>query len=158
MNFLGIDPGKSGGIAVIGHDGAVIDYCLKNKTERDIFGFMATIRWNSCFQGDADSRQFFAVVERVSSSPQMGVKSAFTFGQGYGYLRGVLVAAHVPFDEVTPQKWQKFMGCLTKGDKNVSKAKAQQLFPNIKVTHGNADALLLAEYARRMYGSWTGEK
>jgi hypothetical protein len=41
------------------------------------------------------------------------------------------------------------MGCLTKGDKNVSKSRAQELFPSIKVTHAIADALLIAEHNRR---------
>jgi hypothetical protein len=31
----------------------------------------------------------------------------------------------------------------------VSKRKAQELFPGIKVTHAIADALLIAEYNRR---------
>jgi hypothetical protein len=37
----------------------------------------------------------------------------------------------------------------TKGDKNVSKRRAQELFPQLKVTHATADALLIAEYGRR---------
>jgi len=32
----------------------------------------------------------------------------------------------------------------------VSKRKAQELFPAIKITHAIADALLIAEYGRRM--------
>ena len=66
-----------------------------------------------------------------------------------------------PFEEVAPQVWQKVLGCLSRGDKNVTKAKAQQLFPAIKVTHAIADALLLAEYARRVWvarnGVWSDE-
>jgi hypothetical protein len=38
---------------------------------------------------------------------------------------------------------------MTKGDKNVSKRKAQELFPQLKITHATADALLLAEFGRR---------
>jgi hypothetical protein len=41
------------------------------------------------------------------------------------------------------------MGCLTKGDKNVSKKRAQELFPSIKCTHATSDALLIAEYGNR---------
>ena len=92
-----------------------------------------------------------AVLERVSASPQMGVTSAFTFGKGYGGLRMALSAAGIPFDEVTPQRWQKAMQCLTGGNKNISKARAQQLFPSVKVTHYVADALILAEYCRRFH-------
>jgi hypothetical protein len=56
----------------------------------------------------------------------------------------------IPFEEVSPVKWQKVMGCLSKGDKNVTKAAAQRLFPDIKITHAIADALLIAEYGRRI--------
>jgi hypothetical protein len=40
------------------------------------------------------------------------------------------------------------MKCRTGGDKNISKARAQELFPRVKVTHKNADALLLAKLAQ----------
>jgi hypothetical protein len=91
-----------------------------------------------------------AVIESVHASPQMGVTSAFTFGRGYGFLRGLLIGAKIPFEEVSPVRWQAALGCRSKGDKNVTKAKAGQLFPDVKVTHANADALLLAEYLRRL--------
>jgi hypothetical protein len=38
---------------------------------------------------------------------------------------------------------------MTKGDKNVSKRKAQELFPQIKVNHYIADALLIAAYGAK---------
>ena len=79
----------------------------------------------------------------------MGVKSAFTFGNGYGHLEMALTAAGIPFERVRPQVWQKEMGCLTKGDKNVSKRKAQELFPGTKVTHAIADSMLIAAYGER---------
>jgi hypothetical protein len=64
-------------------------------------------------------------------------------------LQAVLTALRVPYERVRPQAWQKAMGCLTKGDKNVSKRRAQELFPSLKVTHATADALLIAEFNRR---------
>lgn len=141
--IIGIDPGKSGGMAALSQSGAVMVSCKLPETERDIETLLV--------KGVADDAEF-AFIERVASSPQMGVKSAFSFGQSYGFLRGCLCAAGVAFDEVTPAKWQRAMGCLSKGDKNVTKAKAQQLFPGIKITHAIADALLIAEYGRRLRG------
>ena len=98
-----------------------------------------------------------AYIENVTPMPSfgngprrsMGATSAFAFGRGVGNLEMALTAAGIPFDRVTPQKWQKAMGCLTKGDKNVSKRRAQELFPGMKVTHATADALLICEYGRR---------
>jgi len=68
----------------------------------------------------------------------------------YGTLKGILTALHIPFELIRPVDWQRALGCMTKGDKNISKTKAQQLFPDIKVTHAKADALLIAEHCRRM--------
>ena len=83
--------------------------------------------------------------------PADGVVSAFIFGRGVGAIKIALVAESIPFDEVTPHKWMTVMGCLTNGDKHISKQRAQQLFPTAKVTHAIADALLLAEYCRRVH-------
>lgn len=142
MIFIGIDPGSSGGIGYLDDDGDCGFTPLGKLTEREIHLFVKEI----CCLDDDDP---CAVIELVHSSPQMGVKSAFTFGRSYGFLRGILAANHVKYVEVRPQAWQKAMGCLTKGDKNVSKAKAQQLYPGEKITHATADALLLATYCRR---------
>lgn len=139
MLYIGIDPGKGGGIAVL-EDGVVESCIPMPKTDRDVYDFL---RDCGCLSK--------AMLEFVRSSPQMGVTSAFTFGQGYGALRMALCAIDIAFDEVTPQKWQRGMGCLSKGDKNVTKRRAQELFPKVKVTHAIADALLLAEYCRRFH-------
>lgn len=139
--FCGIDPGKSGGLAVVDELGIVIRVDKMPTTERDLLDLMLAI-WSIGAR---------AVVERVSSSPQMGVVSAFTFGKGYGGILMALTAARIPFDQVAPVTWQTAMGCRTGGDKNISKRRAQQLFPGQTVTHAIADALLLAEYGRRYW-------
>lgn len=143
--FVGVDPGKSGGLAALRPDNQIVIEKMP-PTEADI------LEW---FQAQkACGLPMFAVIEKVNGyigKPQPG-SAMFTFGWGYGGLRMAMLACGIPFDEVTPQKWQKAMGCLTKGDKNVSKTKAQQLFPDQKVTHATADALLLMEYCKRTYG------
>jgi hypothetical protein len=138
--YFGIDPGKGGSIAAMWSDGEpATHHCKLDSTEQDIPGFLRGF----------DLTNARAVIERVSCSPQVGVVSAFTFGRSYGFLRGLLAGFQVPFMEIAPAKWQKVMECRTRGDKNVSKAKAQQLWPKLKITHANADALLIAEYGRR---------
>jgi hypothetical protein len=71
----------------------------------------------------------FAVLEHAQAFPKMGVSSAFNYGRGYGAIQMALAAAGIPFDIVVPRKWQAALGCLTRGDKNVSKRRAEQLFP-----------------------------
>lgn len=147
MIYIGVDPGVSGGIAIVTDRGAPANGVLEVEafpmpaTERDLLDALVykTI-----------PKQSRAVLERVAASPQMGVVSAFTFGKGYGGLRMALTAARIPFDEVTPATWQKALGCLSQGDKNITKRRAQQLFPQLTITHAIADALLIAEYCRRL--------
>ena len=135
---IGIDPGESGSIVAIGVGG--ISMMRLSETEHDIAEFLKGFDADCCF----------AVLEKVHAMPKQGVCSAFSFGASYGFLKGLLVGLRMPFEEVSPQAWQKTMGCRTGGDKNISKAAAQRLFPSLKVVHANADALLIAEYCRRL--------
>jgi Holliday junction resolvasome RuvABC endonuclease subunit len=149
MLYFGVDPGQSGAIACIDSlrpSENPLSFKL-SETERDVWVFLNRCR----VLGERTDRELemHAYIERVHSMPKQGVASSFKFGQSYGFLRGLLIACHIPFEEVSPVKWQTAMGCRSAGDKNVTKAMAQQLFPNVKVTHANADALLIAEYCRR---------
>lgn len=143
--IIGIDVGKNGAIAWI-TDGKP---CVEKMPEtlQDLWELILSIDYlPDNEKGDSRCK---AYIEAVHSSPQMGVTSAFTFGQGFGRLEMALTAAGIPFERVTPQRWQKALGCLTGGDKNISKRKAQELFPAMKCTHATADALLIAEYGNR---------
>lgn len=136
---VGIDPGANGGIAWIVDGKACVE-----KMPDTLLDLCDLIR-DIASLGDCK-----AYLESVSSSPQMGVCSSFSFGRGYGNLEMALTAAGIPFERVRPQVWQKALGCMTKGDKNVSKRRAQELFPDRKITHATADALLIAYYGTRV--------
>lgn len=150
MIFIGIDPGKTGSVVALRQD--------VDKFHSDIAGMMKLSEtphdiadW---LRGITDGQEAFAFIERVGpmrgrDGRKQGVSSAFTFGMNYGTVRGILVGVGVPFDDVLPVKWQSALGCLSGGDKKVTRAKAQQLFTQVKVTHWMADGLLLAEYCRR---------
>ena len=139
-NIIGIDPGCNGSAVLIRADGSVDCACFGKMTQADITETLAEWR---------EGETVFAYIENVHSMPKQGVASSFKFGVGFGFLQGVLSAIKIPFEFVTPQTWQKALSCQSKGDKNVTKQKAQQLFPNEKITHANADGLLIAEYGRR---------
>lgn len=145
MNIIGIDPGHSGGIVrLMPH--LVPNYQkFSDLTEYDT---LCVIR-NFC-TGDC-----VVYIEQVHSMPMQGVSSTFKFGMHYGFLRACIHSVEKPMFDVSPMKWQGALGCLTKGDKNVTKARAQQWFPSIKVTHAIADALLIAEYGRRVENAGT---
>jgi hypothetical protein len=143
MTTIGIDPGKNGGIAWIADGKACVE--KMPETLQDLWELIVSISLNAGTGGIGVR----AYLEQVASSPQMGVKSAFSFGQGFGHLEMALTAAGIPFERVRPQVWQKALGCMTGGDKNITKRRAQELFPGHKISHATADALLIAYYGSK---------
>ena len=149
MQFIGIDPGINGGFACI--ESGKVNAWRMPATEKDVKKLLDDIKYNDT--GD-DS---FCLIEEVHSMPGNSARSMFTFGQNYGMLRAMLIACYIPFETVTPTVWQKEFGLTNRKisktkKKNKHKAKAQELFPLIDpMTHALADALLIAEYAKRKF-------
>lgn len=155
--ICGIDPGQSGGIAFL--DGRLVVPGFESvcstafsafaypmpETEKDVLDLIV----------EHEKVIKCAYLESVHSFPGQGVASSFTFGKGYGFLRGVLVARGIPFVDVSPMKWKKAIGLKftaedsKKDKKNGSKQLAAQWWPHIKVTHTISEALLICEYGRR---------
>ena len=140
-HYMGIDPGYSGAIAVVDEDGGFVASVRLSATEHDVSSFVIE-------HAPTITR---AGLERVSAMPGQGVSSMFKFGTSYGFCRALLVCHQIRFETVTPASWQRALKCLSKGDKNVTKAAAQRLFPGQKVVHATADAMLIAEHTRRQW-------
>ena len=160
--WIGIDPGKSGGLACI-VEGEGIRAEPMPSTEFKIAQWirMLTEDWNVL---DIQSCR----IEKIHAMPSQGVTSMFSFGQNYGFLRGCLFSSGVSFEEVTPRTWQKEFGIQPRDKKkketknqfkNRLLAKCQQLFPNYDLwkeprSKGKqlavCDAILIAEYCRRV--------
>lgn len=144
MIYIGIDPGQKGAMAFIGAEGiTVVPF-----DESRYLAHLKIIAHPPCAAK--------AVVEHVNAMPGQGVTSMFNFGKGFGWLLGVLDAYGIPYELVRPQKWKKEYSVT--GDKNSSIAVCKRLFPEVsllptprckKDSDGMAEALLMAEYARR---------
>lgn len=142
MNYIGIDPGKGGALAVITEENALV-FPFDRKSYVNILGAMRGMKAKCC-------------LERVGAMPGQGVTSMFSFGENFGFIQGVLEANGIPYELVTPQKWKREFGVT--GDKNSAVSVCQRLFPEVsllrtpksrKADDGMAEALLMAEYARR---------
>ena len=136
--FMGLDPGKSGGIAVVDSEGGGAQAWKMPETPHDLWALVCEL----------EPRVRWATIEKVGGMPTDGRASLAKFMWQTGTLHMALVAAQIPFAVIAPRRWQKAMRCMTGGDKNVSKRRAQELWPALKITHATADALLLAEYGR----------
>ena len=145
MIYIGIDPGKKGGYAVIDDRGARV------------------YPWdNTYFVSDMNAvesrgESIVAAVEKVGAMPGQGVVSMFNFGTSYGFILGVLTAFGIGYQLVPPSVWKRDFGLLHT-DKQSSVDVAKRLFPSVnlmptdrcrKESDGMAEALLIAEYARR---------
>ncbi len=141
--YLGIDPGQKGGIAMQYH-GTV-----------QAFPYTDTELVRVCREIQQCRFESICCLEKVGAMPGQGVTSMFNFGKNFGYIKGVLESFGIPYQEITPQKWKKEFG-LT-GDKAKSVEVCRHLFPDVnlipkgcrKPHDGMAEALLMAEYARR---------
>lgn len=142
--YVGIDPGQSGAIAVLSGTGDIRLLTKMPETPGDVWDEIEYIGT----MARRDNIGVFIYLEKVGAMPGQGIASTAKFMRGYGVLIGCLAASGLPHDLVAPGVWQKRMKCLSKGDKNVTKRMAQQLFPTQKITHVTADALLIASYCR----------
>lgn len=157
MNYLlGIDPGLNGAMAIIDKQGRLVEVfdmptvemkvgrTTKNRISPELLTQELRGKWEMI---DA------AYIEQVASSPQMGVASAFSFGEGFGIIKGVLAALHIPCHLVPPAKWKRDL--KLNSSKDGSRAKAIQLWPEqagefkrVK-DDGRAEAALIGYWALR---------
>lgn len=148
--YLGIDPGKSGALAFIDPQRALIE----------IFDMpvqsLGPNSKRSEVAGDAVGRMVRgrqteeAFIEDVWSMTNDGHVGAFSFGDAYGTVKGVLGALDIPFTRVRPQVWKKTMRVTA--DKNLSRQRAMELIPAAAAffarvkDDGRAEAALIALY------------
>ena len=106
-----------------------------------------------------EQRLSHVYIEEVNASPQMGVVSAFSFGEGKGILLGAAAALNVPVTLVKPTNWKKIM--RIPADKRAAVQRATQLFPHVAtlfkgprggVFDGRAEAALIALFGAMELG------
>ncbi len=176
--YVGIDPGLTGGLAILAKDVpdgdnkrvAVYSCPLptisigkgRGKTEIDINRLAQIIGYPNKYLGVSEVVETWVkvvAIERVASMPKQGVAGVFTFGRTYGELLGMLKTLRIPFDRPTPQTWKKAILSGTSKDKIAAINYVKASHPNLcllaskrckKPHDGMADAVCLAEYASRL--------
>lgn len=159
--YIGIDPGLSGGIATVDESRLYVSVAKMADTERDIYDHLKMLRDNYfCCRAVIEKVGGFIQGKSGTEEKSKNMASGhtmFTFGSNYGALRMALIALEIPFEAIAPMTWQKGLGIPSRKKtesktefKNRLKAKAQELYPKVKVTLKTCDALLLAEYCRRL--------
>lgn len=155
MRIIGIDPGLSGGIAILDdlkifdiYDMPIMSEGKKNKNQLNSAQLVNIIKKNLIPNGNT-----FLIVEQVSAMPGQGVTSMFNFGQTFGSIKGICAALNLPIFFVRPAKWKKHFD-LINSSKDASRTKVIEMYPSIsprlskKKDVNKADAILIARYFR----------
>ena len=144
-SYLGIDPGKHGGLCVLDSSGDIVALHTMPQTPTDLKQLLGNI--------SATHSPLVCAIERVGGMPGQGGAAMFSFGYNYGQLIQCLTDSNIAHTEVLPAKWQTAMGCRGKSGegytahKNRIKDMAARKFPNVKITLATADAVMIACYA-----------
>ena len=155
MRIIGIDPGLSGGIAILDDlkiydifDMPIMSEGKKNKNQLNSAQLV-----NILNKHVLKKENTFVIVEQVSAMPGQGVTSMFNFGQTFGAIKGICAALGLPIFYVRPAKWKKHFE-LINSSKDASRTKVIEMYPSIssrltkKKDVNKADAILIARYFR----------
>ena len=144
--YIGIDPGKSGGITMIEKDEIETFKCPDRTIDMAII-FESLL-------GDKPSKVKL-LMEKVWARPNNAVRSAFTYGVNYGQWLGIAASLEIHMYTVLPAEWMTSIGCKKGMDyatrKKWLKEKAKELYPDCKITLYTADSILIAHYAKKTY-------
>lgn len=146
--ILGIDPGATGAIAQIS---PMVGVWRMPRSDRALVDLLQMF--------DPNTTRVY--LERAQAMPGKAARegrgfetgtSMFSYGVGYGVIRGILAARRLWYREVPANTWKADMG-LWRKPKSESIAKAKALFPEaidqIGKSDGRAESLLIAEWGRR---------
>ena len=156
--YIGVDPGKSGGLAVITPGGSVKVTVMPIAGDEVSIAALADWVRKYCMN---DMCVTHACIEKVHAMPKQGVTSMFKFGFVTGVVHGVLGTYRIPIHLVTPHAWKSKVLKGTKKDKAAAAAYCSRVYPDVnllatersrKPHSGMADALCIARYAQLTVG------
>ena len=157
MQYIGIDPGQNGGIAVLDKHGYHCAWPMPvfHKDIRKERG--GAIDWASVeyhIKGEHDE-SYHVILEKVWGMPGQGATSTFNFGGAYHGMLAVIQTLGHDYSLVVPRTWKKAVLADTYShDKAGAAAFCDYTYPLVglvaprcrTIHDGMADALCLAHY------------
>jgi Holliday junction resolvasome RuvABC endonuclease subunit len=156
MKYIcGIDPGFTGGIAIVDMEGNIHELePMPIKTDDVDKKFVDVLIVKELLE---EFKPEHIYIEKVWGMPGQGGGRSFTFGEGYGAIKAVVEILKIPHTLVASTTWQSKLGLFERKEKLKKKEKKQrsvdrvnELYPREKQLtvkeDGLADALLIARY------------
>lgn len=146
---VAIDPGASGAVAVRHADGTTTAHAFES--EIDTLELLRSVKE----EAEAEGVDLFAVIEKVGGfvGGRANPGSAmFNFGRNFGYYLGVCDTLGFSLTFAPPSVWQKRFPTKARSagekiaHKRELKCHAARLYPKLKITLLNADALLILDW------------
>lgn len=156
MIVAGIDPGKTGALAIL-YPGSIefLDVPRVKLRGKD------KPAWSDWHTQWTNALEFacvdLVVIEEVSARPGQGVTSMFTFGRSLGFAHGIAagIRPRPRIEFVTPAVWKGKIGLLN-SSKGASREKCRSIYPASSADlqrvkdDGRAEAALIAHYGRTL--------
>jgi len=152
--IIGIDPGMTGAVAAIGVCGVGVF-----EVQRSADGKRIELPNILTYAGET----VHVFIEDINATPKFGSQTSFKMGRALGALEtwaSMIPGASIEY--VKPLKWKKAFGLVLSKEQNSNEKKrvslecARRLFPQVDLhrvaDHNKAEALLIAEYGRRVMG------
>lgn len=146
MIVLGIDPGLSGGLALI-ESGArpCLLACRDVPTAGEKAKRRVLVPAVLSFIGNKVPDHAF--IERAQAMPEQGSSSGFIYGRAVGALEACIAGMQIPWTVIEAVAWKKSNGLIKRG-KEDSRQRAIMLFGDeffpLKLHHNRAEAALIA--------------
>lgn len=159
MRYLGVDPGKDGGMVTLSEDGKVLEKLktplIKSAKAKDEYDIQEIARIFS----EAPNPKV-VILEKGQVMPMSGASAQFYRGFSFGMFQGLLVGMKISYHVVSPRTWQKVMFADVSGDdtKAASVLVAKRLWPEVdwrkserarNADDGLTDAALIAMWGIR---------
>lgn len=156
MILVGIDPGLTGAVGIIGHQGeylGVHDIPVMARMGPKAFvknqvNGAALEELLATALGHMDKNEIHFFIETPIAFPGQHISTTAAGFLTAGIIEGVVTARHYRHDLVAPKDWKKGLGLSD--SKEQARAKAIRLFPaaplNLVKYHNRAEALLIAKY------------
>jgi hypothetical protein len=140
--ILCIDPGASGGLALLNREGNVEAFPMRDGMTEQI----------DAIRHIADTNPgIMAVLEKVGfHRPGNSAVSTAKFARHCGHLEAALYTWGIPYTEVSPAVWMRALGTLPKDKadrKRAIKEIVARRFPHLTITLKTSDALGMLVWA-----------
>ena len=111
MLVLGVDPGSSGGLALIRNSNNILPQIILALRMPTVTIYGKKIIDTKKIATELESHPIdVSIIEKVHAMPRQGVTSSFQFGRSFGALEALAYLLSKRVDYVAPAVWKKYLG------------------------------------------------